>query len=1308
MCRNRKKRFGRPEGGARSGRTGANVIRRGLFAAISALLLAPVLGVIAPQHAHATTPGLNGKIAFTSDLDGRTEVYTANIDGSGVTELTDSAAAADPSWSPDGSSISYAGGPDPAGIYTIAANGGTPHRVTDGSFMTAWSGDGARLAFVGSNNGSGPDIFTVNLDGTGRQDVAPGSVSPAWSPDGSRIAYRGFDGIYIANADGSNKTRLTTLTGDDNPSFSPDGTKIAFDSAGGGSQRQVWIMNVDGSNQVQLTLSSTTQASAPSWSPDGTSLVVRTFDGSNYALAVMKPDGTELHTVISNMGTVDEPDWQPIPKPKPPFDGRITFMSPRNDGFHLYTALPDGSDIRTLTSEFTRDITPSWSPDGSRVAFIRTTPDAQQSIDVMNADGTNAHTVIAESRLVPEPPEWSPDGSKLSYTIYPDLSASTDRDIWTVNADGAGATPLIAGPTWDSSLSWSPSGDKVVYADIAGIMIANPDGTNPVALTTAVTGGGDDGPRFSPDGTKIVWSRRAASGSDTQIWRMNADGTGQTQLTSQPGVNAGPRYSPDGKRLVLMQQPGGSSGTNTAVMNADGSGLYTLFTGEDAWYPDWQPMSQPLAPGAPSKVVTTGGDSWAKVSWTPPVYDGGVALTSYTVTASPGGARVSVPAAQTTATLSGLIDGTPYTFTVEAVNSAGAGAPSAPSSAVTPTAQFNGRIAFTRNIGGKDQIFTANADGTDVRQITNYPGGAAFPSWSPDGTQLAIDGGPDPAGVYIINVDGSNPRRIADPGFAPRWSPDGQKVAYFRGPATTGARATVEVVNVDGTGESVLGTGTSPAWTPDSQRIVFLDNFLLWVMNADGSGRMPIGAPTGAGVASVSPDGTQVVFAGSDGIRIVGIDGSGQSLVYASQNVDSPTWSPDGREIVFQTRPAGNSPFTISVMNADGTGVRQVTAGPSDDELPAWQPLSQDPNGTFVPLPPTRILDTRVTHTPVGPDSSIEVQATGKSGLPAAGISAVVVNLTATEPSEGSYLTAFPTGTAHPLASNLNFGPGQTIANLVVVKVGTGGEFSIYNARGFTHVIADVVGWYSDGSAVAGDRYTPLAPARILDTRATHSPVGPNQTIDVQATGEGLVPSGGVSAVVVNITATEATAGSYLTAFPTGTAPPVASNLNFGPGQTIANLVVVKLGTGGKFTIYNAQGFTQVIADVVGWYSDDPSAEGSRLTATSPARILDTRTTHTPIGPNASVDVQAAGTAPVPPGALAVVVNLTATDPTAGSYLTAFPAGTAKPLASNLNFGPGQTVPNSVVVKLGTGGKFSVYNAAGSTDVIADVVGWYS
>src|SRR4051812_27414878 len=111
------------------------MFRRTAVALLAALIGTSFLSVASPQRAHATVPGLNGNIAFTSDVDGRTEIYTVNADGTGVTQVTDFQAAADSSWSPDGTSLSFAGGPDPAGIYTVSATGGSLHRIADGSFM---------------------------------------------------------------------------------------------------------------------------------------------------------------------------------------------------------------------------------------------------------------------------------------------------------------------------------------------------------------------------------------------------------------------------------------------------------------------------------------------------------------------------------------------------------------------------------------------------------------------------------------------------------------------------------------------------------------------------------------------------------------------------------------------------------------------------------------------------------------------------------------------------------------------------------------------------------------------------------------------------------------------------------------------------------------------------------------------------------------------------------------------------------------------------------------------------------------------
>ena len=365
--------------------------------------------------------------------------------------------------------------------------------------------------------------------------------------------------------------------------------------------------------------------------------------------------------------------------------------------------------------------------------------------------------------------------------------------------------------------------------------------------------------------------------------------------------------------------------------------------------------------------------------------------------------------------------------------------------------------------------------------------------------------------------------------------------------------------------------------------------------------------------------------------------------------------------------------------------------------------------GTFHPLTPQRVLDTRAglgaPAARLGPGGTLSLQVTGAGGVPASGVSAVVLNVTVTEPTAGSFLTVSPTGEARPLASNLNYAAGQTVPNLVMAKVGAGGKVDLFNSSGTTHVIADVAGWY--GPDGAGGRYRAVTPARILDTRPA-SKLGPASAVGLQVTGQGGVPATGVSAVVLNVTVTEPTATSFLTAWPAGEARPLASNLNFVAGQTVPNLVVVKVGAGGKVDLFNYAGAAHVVVDVAGWYGAEGAAAGGTFTPVTPSRLLDTRT-GAKVGPDGTLGLQVTGRGGVPAsGVTAVVLNVTATEPTATGFLTAWPAGEARPLASNLNFSAGQTVPNLVVVKVGAGGVVNLFNHSGSTHVVADVAGWHA
>jgi hypothetical protein len=302
------------------------------------------------------------------------------------------------------------------------------------------------------------------------------------------------------------------------------------------------------------------------------------------------------------------------------------------------------------------------------------------------------------------------------------------------------------------------------------------------------------------------------------------------------------------------------------------------------------------------------------------------------------------------------------------------------------------------------------------------------------------------------------------------------------------------------------------------------------------------------------------------------------------------TLAPEQLEFIGRMYPYDSGGLDIGDVNDDG--LPDIVTG-SDSGVSVLRSSALTSNeGGFHPLAPSRILDTRDGtgghRAPVGPAATVDVTVAGRGGVPASGVSAVVVNVTVTQPTLAGYLTVFPSGTARPVASNLNFVPGETVPNLAVAKVGTGGKVSLYNSVGTTHVVLDVVGWYDNDGRATGAHYIPLSPARILDTRVgtggLGEPVGPATSVDVRVTGRGGVPASGVSAVVLNVTATNPSVGGYLTVFPTGTSPPLASNLNFAAHETVPNLVVAKVGDDGKVSVYNNAGTTHVVFDVVGWY----------------------------------------------------------------------------------------------------------------------------
>jgi hypothetical protein len=421
-----------------------------------------------------------------------------------------------------------------------------------------------------------------------------------------------------------------------------------------------------------------------------------------------------------------------------------------------------------------------------------------------------------------------------------------------------------------------------------------------------------------------------------------------------------------------------------------------------------------------------------------------------------------------------------------------------------------------------------------------------------------------------------------------------------------------------------------------------------------------------------------------------------------------------------------------------GVGHVQVTFNTLGNQtVTATDTVTSSVNGTsgvvavankfgYHPVTPARILESRPGFnplqfsTPWTPGLDRQVQVRGLGGVPSSA-SAVALNVTAVNATQASDLRIYPTGQTRPNASSLNFSAGEVIPNAVIARIGSGGSIRIFNNAGNVDVIADVVGWFDDGTS-AGDLYTAVTPKRILESRPGFGPLqystpwngGTDRPVVVTG-GSTTVPAE-ATAVVLNVTAVNPTAGSDLRVYPTGQVRPNSSSLNFVAGEVIPNLVIATVGTGGSIQIFNETGNVDVIADVLGYFRPAVSG-GGPYHPLAPSRVLESRAGFGPIQYstpwNGGTDraVQISGFLPsavVPPNATAVVLNVIAVNPSGGSDLRVYPTGQPRPNASNLNFVAGETVPNLAVVALGTGGKIQIFNESGNVDVIADVVGYFT
>ena len=365
-----------------------------------------------------------------------------------------------------------------------------------------------------------------------------------------------------------------------------------------------------------------------------------------------------------------------------------------------------------------------------------------------------------------------------------------------------------------------------------------------------------------------------------------------------------------------------------------------------------------------------------------------------------------------------------------------------------------------------------------------------------------------------------------------------------------------------------------------------------------------------------------------------------------------------------------------------------------------------EPNLAFNSVEPARLFDTRTGAggVPVGrvpANTSLVFDVGGVAGVPS-GAEAVALNVTVTGPLAGGNLVVFPCDDPGGAASNLNFATGQTVANAVLVQV-DGADEVCFRSTAAAHVIADVSGFF-----VSGNGFNAMTPVREFDTRNGSGgvPVGPLTTgtvLTFDVTGVNGVPSSGVAAVALNVTAATPGTSGHVTVFPCGEVPNTSS-VNHRPGATVPNLVIAPVSPDGT-VCFRSSGTTHLVVDASGWFD-----EATGLVPLNPSRVFDTRNglggvPATRVLSGAELEVDVTGRFGVPDdGVGAVILNVTAVAPLGNGHVTVYPCGD-RPLTSNLNYLAGRTVPNAVLAPVSPDGTVC-FSSFAATHLVVDISGY--
>ncbi|MEO0563640.1 MAG: PKD domain-containing protein, partial [Chloroflexota bacterium] len=349
---------------------------------------------------------------------------------------------------------------------------------------------GLQAAFTSSVT-SGTAPLTVNFDASGSQgeissfnwDFGDGNSSTGVTPQNIYSSAGDFTVILTISDVGGNTSQSTALISVSAVQVPAPNPQIAFISERDGN-REVYVMNADGTNQVRIT-NNGAQDSQPDWSGNDELAFVR--DGS---IHVASSDGSNERVLSADGGTTplagNFPRWSPD-------SSRILFTSEQDGNSEVYVINADGSGQTRLTTSDTEDTQADWSPDGSRILFV-SARDGNREIYVMNADGTNP-VRLTTSDTDDVQPAFSPDGTLVAFASDRD----GNREIYVMNADGTNQVRITNNGATDAQVAWTTDGRLLFASERDGnreIYVMNVDGTNLTRLTE--NGVFDTQPTFKP------------------------------------------------------------------------------------------------------------------------------------------------------------------------------------------------------------------------------------------------------------------------------------------------------------------------------------------------------------------------------------------------------------------------------------------------------------------------------------------------------------------------------------------------------------------------------------------------------------------------------------------------------------------------------------------------------------------------------------------------------------------------------------------------------------------------------------------